>query len=181
MRYLIVDLEATCWRKGSTPERMEIIEIGAVMLESAIGPISGEFAEFVRPVRKPVLSRFCKELTSIRQNDVDAAGEFTSVFERFLNWVGNQPFTWCSWGAYDLKQLRIECERRGIAFPESFERHINLKRAFTELQGVRPTGMNGALEMLGIPLQGTHHRGIDDARNIAKIAQIILPQIQSGI
>lgn len=181
MRYLIVDLEATCWKKGSTPERMEIIEIGAVMLESAVGPISGEFAAFVRPVRRPVLSRFCKELTSIRQDDVDAAAEFTSVFEQFLNWVGNQPFTWCSWGAYDLKQLRIECERRGIPFPESFGRHINLKKAFAEVQGIRPGDMNGALEMVGILPEGTHHRGIDDARNIAKIAQIILPQIQSGI
>jgi inhibitor of KinA sporulation pathway (predicted exonuclease) len=29
--------------------------------------------------------------------------------------------------------------------------------------------MAGALRQLGIPLAGTHHRGIDDARNIAKI------------
>ena len=30
-------------------------------------------------------------------------------------------------------------------------------------------GMPQALEHLGIDLQGTHHRGIDDARNIAAI------------
>ena len=33
----------------------------------------------------------------------------------------------------------------------------------------RPLGMKGALAMEDIPLEGTHHRGIDDARNIAKI------------
>jgi len=29
--------------------------------------------------------------------------------------------------------------------------------------------MGGALKMEGIKLEGTHHRGIDDATNIAKI------------
>jgi inhibitor of KinA sporulation pathway (predicted exonuclease) len=29
--------------------------------------------------------------------------------------------------------------------------------------------MKGALEREGISMEGTHHRGIDDARNIAKI------------
>jgi inhibitor of KinA sporulation pathway (predicted exonuclease) len=29
--------------------------------------------------------------------------------------------------------------------------------------------MAGALNILDIPLEGTHHRGIDDANNIAKI------------
>jgi inhibitor of KinA sporulation pathway (predicted exonuclease) len=29
--------------------------------------------------------------------------------------------------------------------------------------------MAEALKFLGLPLDGTHHRGIDDARNIARI------------
>jgi len=31
IRYVIVDLEATCWQKGGIRDRMEIIEIGAVL------------------------------------------------------------------------------------------------------------------------------------------------------
>jgi len=34
--------------------------------------------------------------------------------------------------------------------------------------------MSGALEMLNMPLEGTHHRGVDDAKNIAKILRWIL-------
>ena len=55
MRYVIVDLEATCWEGGS-PDRMEIIEIGSVLLESSRGPLSREFDAFVRPVESPQLS-----------------------------------------------------------------------------------------------------------------------------
>jgi len=29
--------------------------------------------------------------------------------------------------------------------------------------------MSRALDLLGLPLEGIHHRGIDDARNITKI------------
>ena len=38
----------------------------------------------------------------------------------------------------------------------------------------KEVGMDKALEYLGIDLEGTHHRGIDDARNIAKIAHEVL-------
>ena len=48
--YVMVDLEATCWENGSRPERMEIVEIGAVRMESADCPATEEFARFVRPV-----------------------------------------------------------------------------------------------------------------------------------
>jgi len=35
--------------------------------------------------------------------------------------------------------------------------------------------MSAALTIVNIPLEGHHHRGIDDARNIAKIANLLLP------
>lgn len=62
-----------------------------------------------------------------------------------------------------------------MAFPEEFEtRHLNLKTEFAAWKGVRRCGMAAALKYLDLPLVGTHHRGIDDARNIARIAQLML-------
>jgi inhibitor of KinA sporulation pathway (predicted exonuclease) len=179
MRYVIVDLEATCWENGTSPDRMEIIEIGAVLLASSTGPVTSEFASFVKPVASPLLSEFCTRLTSIRQEDVDRAEPFWAVFPRFVSWIGNEPFRLCSWGAYDLNQLRKDCARHKLTLPASFENHINLKKEFSSLYAVRPTGMKGALAIAGLPLTGTHHRGIDDARNIAALAQVILPQMHA--
>jgi inhibitor of KinA sporulation pathway (predicted exonuclease) len=178
MRYVIVDLEATCWDKGTRPARMEIIEIGAVMLPSAAAPPSSEFAEFVRPVREPVLSRFCIELTGIQQSDVDGADTFPLVFPRFMGWTGPESYTLCSWGAYDLKQFRVDCARHGMPLPESFKQHLNLKQVFADIEGAKPCGMKRALQRLEIPLEGRHHRAIDDARNIARIARIVLPGVE---
>lgn len=178
MRYVIVDLEATCWEGGLNIEQMEIIEIGAVILESSTGPILEEFNAFVRPVIHPVLSEYCMQLTSIRQKEVDEADDFKTVFPGFIDWIGAQSFTLCSWGDYDLKQFRVDCERHKISLPDSFLRHINLKQEFANLKRIKPCGMAKALDILGAKLEGTHHRAIDDVRNIAKIAVQVLPIVE---
>jgi 3'-5' exoribonuclease 1 len=179
MHYVIIDLEATCWETGQTSDRMEIVEIGAVLLESSCGPVLRTFGAFVQPVESPVLSEFCRQLTSIQQADVDAAESCPRVLSRLLQWIGPGPYGLCSWGACDLGQLRVDCGRHGIALPTPFERHINLKQQYSLWRGVKPTGMKGALRREGIALEGTHHRGADDAQNIAKLAMRILPWLES--
>lgn len=59
-RYLVLDLEATCDDVGAVPrEEMEIIEIGAALLQPSTWEITDEFNAFVRPVRHPQLTEFC--------------------------------------------------------------------------------------------------------------------------
>jgi 3'-5' exoribonuclease 1 len=95
MRYIVVDLEATCWEDRPHPKEMEAIEIGAVLLTSSCGPVVSEFAEFIKPVVEPKLSDFCTQLTSITQAQVDAADEFWVVFPRFVEWIGGEPYRLC--------------------------------------------------------------------------------------
>ena len=90
MRYIVVDLEATCWENVRDFGRMETIEIGAVELPSANSPPSREFSRFIRPVAEPHLSEFCQRLTSIRQRDVDQADYFWAVFPEFTAWIGRR-------------------------------------------------------------------------------------------
>ena len=177
MVFVIVDLEATCWEKSRGYRRMEIIEIGAVRMETPDGVPSAEFSEFVKPVAERRLTTFCTQLTSIRQADVDQADVFPVVFQRFLDWIGSDDYRLCSWGGYDLTQFRVDCDRHRVLFPTEFESHINLKTEFAAKFSVKSCGMKRALSLAGIPLVGTHHRGIDDARNIAKLARLILPTV----
>ncbi len=181
MRFVIVDLEATCWRGGQKHRTSEIIEIGAVLFDGVSLDVVHEFSRFVRPVWEPVLSGFCIELTTIAQDDVDRAAGFGEVFAAFLDWIGPEPFVLCSWGAYDYHQLQLDCRRHGVAFPASFERYIDLKQFFAAVWEVEPCGMVRALELLGLPLDGTHHRGIDDARNIARVVRVIAPYLQARV
>jgi ERI1 exoribonuclease 3 len=55
------------------------------------------------------------------------------------------------------------------------DRWINIKNAFRDhykkVKGKRATGMEGMLAVLGMQLEGKHHSGIDDCRNILRIVQ----------
>ena len=169
--FLIVDLEATCSDDGSIfREEMEIIEIGAVILNRSTWEIDSEYQQFIKPVRHPILTKFCTELTTITQEDVDAAPTFPEVIPYFKQWIDTYPKnTFCSWGNYDKTQFIQDCEFHTLAYPFGTE-HRNIKKEFSSYLGNKKKfGMPQALEHLGIDLQGTHHRGIDDARNIAAI------------
>jgi len=179
MDYIIVDLEATCWDNDFNIDQMEIIEIGAVRLrqESEAFNILDEYSTFVRPVVQPVLSEYCKELTSIQQSYVDSADSFDVVFPRFLYWIGSEPYGLCSWGTYDLKQFEIDCMRHNAPFPEEFRNHFNLKALFAKQRKIKRCGMKRALQILEISHEGIHHKALSDARNIAKIAVHVLNEV----
>jgi len=171
--YLVVDLEATCDDLGAVPRHeMEIIEIGAVLVDGrSLRPIA-EFMTFVRPVLHPELTPFCTELTTITQNDVDAAPTFPDAAARLAAFGRGALF--CSWGAYDRNQLAADCTRHGIA-PPLGPIHWNVKEAYARARGSRRgLGTYAALRALGIEPAGTHHRGIDDARNIARTLPFVL-------
>lgn len=179
MQYIVIDLEATCWENVRTPvERSETIEIGAMRMRTPSGPLDDGFGRFVRPVASPKLSAFCTQLTSITQSDVDTAGYFWQVYPDFLAWIGDEPWTFCSWGNYDALQLQADCQRHRLPWPPT-EHFINLKKAFATLysRNQRPVGMARALFLLGLELEGQHHRGRDDAANIARIATYVLPKL----
>lgn len=169
--FLICDLEATC-EENDRNYGNEIIEIGAVLLD-ANGKQIDEFDEFVRPFKKPILTKFCKDLTHIQQSDVDGVEYFQVVLQKFNDWLGDRAkYTiFCSWGYYDMNQFKNDCAEWGIddrTLPWLIRR-ISIKHQFSKILDRPKCGMTKALHILNIPHEGTHHRGIDDARNIAKI------------
>ena len=85
----------------------------------------------------------------------------------------SRTLIWSSWGDYDRKMFQQQCESFGVEYPFS-EQHINLKKLFAQIYDLaKPTGMAGALHIANLPLIGTHHRGGDDAYNIARLAQVM--------
>ena len=171
--YLIIDLEATCDRGGGVPrDEMEIIEIGALMQDSQTWEVVSEFQTFVRPVRNPVLTEFCTELTTITQSQVDTAPPLPEAMDSLSAWMQQfEDAVFCSWGKYDRRQFERDCRYHGVDYPFPPE-HVNLKEEFSRaLNTGRRFGVDGALKRLGLKFVGTHHRGIDDVRNIARIVR----------
>ena len=174
--YLVIDVEATCADDNSIPRHeTEIIEIGAVIVDSTTFDQLDEFQSFVRPIRNPRLTPFCIDLTTIRQIEVDIAPSYPVVIKKLEAWLKSyRSSLFCSWGDYDQVQIEKECRHHHINYPLGI-RHLNLKNAFAHRYRLpKPVGMQTALRQSGLHLQGIHHRGIDDARNIARLLPYII-------
>ena len=180
--FLVIDLEATCCDDDSFPRMdMEIVEIGAVMVCPSTHQPLHEFQTFIRPVLNPILTDFCRNLTNISQAQIDSAPSFADGLASFMDWAnGFAPFVFCSWGDYDRTQFESDCSQHEVVYPFG-HRHINLKAEFASANGRRKKlGVRAALRSVGLTFSGAHHRGIDDALNIARLIPYIFAPTSSA-
>ena len=176
--WLVIDLEATTDEGGWPVTEMEIIEVGATLVDRK-GRELDHFQCFVRPLRRPLLTPFCRELTHITQANVDAAQPLNDVWVSFERWLGQHQSClegWASWGDYDRKQLVQEWQRLQLDSALSRVPHMNLKQRFAKVCRLeRPLGLNGALQLAGLQFNGQQHRALEDARNTARLLPVIFP------
>jgi inhibitor of KinA sporulation pathway (predicted exonuclease) len=168
-RVLVVDVEATCW-DGPTPEGMEseIIEIGLCELDVTTGERPTRRSLMVRPERSTV-SPFCTELTTITPEQAADGIGFAEACEILRDEHGAGHRVWASWGEYDRAQFTRQSVATNTRYPFG-TRHLNVKNLYSLMHSLdRELGMADALRHAGLPLEGTHHRGVDDAWNIARL------------
>jgi len=170
LRFIIYDLEATCWLGRPPGGINEIIEIGAVMV-SPLGEVLSKFSKFVKPHVNPRLSGFCKKLTSISQSDVDHAQKFPKVIDQFQEWIDiwDEDYLLCSWGAYDKVMLSVNSDLHKLE-TNWLDHHADLKQQYHTIKGEHKlTGLKNTIKKEGMEWTGVHHRAISDAENTAKI------------
>lgn len=175
---LIVDIELTCDEPPLPVSSMEIIEIGAVLLDSNFDVVN-TFQSYVKPARNPQLSEFCAQLTSIQQNDIDFAPSFFTAMLRFNDFVGRKGLHWWSgWGQSDCDIIIQECRRNSMLSSLELIEYINLKDVFAKSRKIKHVGLRKALELSGIRFEGMHHSALSDALNTAKLAKTMAPLLR---
>jgi inhibitor of KinA sporulation pathway (predicted exonuclease) len=172
-RIVVIDIEATCWKKGVFSRRKETIEIAGVrMLLDRAESEWREFQTFVRPRRLPRLSSFCRELTGITQENVDAARSFPEAMQLFLEW--SQPLgrvVLASWSRYDLWQLDLDLEAHGL--PKLTHPLLDVKKLAARIVGttsLEETARQLIPDRVGV----ARHRAVPDARRTAQILNRLL-------
>lgn len=168
-RLNVVDVEATCW-DGAPPQDQvnEIIEIGLTVVDLVTRARLTRHRILVRPQQSTV-SPFCTELTGLSQAEVDNGISFADACAMLTAEHQAGVLAWASWGEYDRKQFQRQCQTTGTPYPFG-DRHLNAKTLFAAEHGLRrPVGMDQALTIASLPLEGRHHRGDDDAWNIAAL------------
>ena len=194
---VVIDFECTC-EAGAWDYGHEIIEFPAVLVRCAEAEVVAEFHTFVRPTENRTLSAFCTGLTGIDQSTVDAAPPLLEALEAFDAWLSShgllppgalgaeaaaelRTFALATDGPWDLNAfLAVEGRRKGgvlaahLAARPHFARWVNLRWLHAAFYSRPLMGVKACLGFHGLAFEGREHSGIDDTRNIARIAQRLL-------
>jgi inhibitor of KinA sporulation pathway (predicted exonuclease) len=174
---IVIDLEYTAWEGsleanwGRPGEFREIVQIGAIKLETAsLGEVSS-FNRLVRPQINPTLSEYFVRLTGITNDQISKHGcTIEKALKVWLNFARDTPVY--SWGdenpvfADNLRLLGYE----NLVLPHITDLRPILIAAAPELQNAT-SGQLAAL--LGSRLRFRAHDAIEDCRSIAEALRIL--------
>lgn len=176
---LVVDIESTCWDGGFPPKGQanDIIEVGLCPLDLATGRRLDKVSILVRPERSTV-GPFCTGLTTLTQEQVEGGVAFKDACKRLEDEYHSHERLWASYGDYDRRQFEKQCRDVGVRYPFG-PSHLNVKTLCSiASRQVGELGLPQALALFGLPLEGTHHRGHDDAWNIAALLAELVKKVR---
>lgn len=175
---IVIDIECTCWEKLPPPgQETDIIEIGICPLNTVTGERLERRSIIVKPERSTV-SPFCTRLTTLTQEQVQQGMSFVQACNLLRYDYLSRKRVWASYGDFDRQQFERQCAAMGVTYPFGAS-HLNVKTLYTLIRGLRhDVSMADALRLLGLPLEGTHHRGNDDAWNVAGLLWHLLLERQ---
>lgn len=180
--FLVLDLEG----------KVEILEFPVLLMDAKTLRVVDFFHRFVRPsemseqaINKYIEGKYGK--FGVDRVWHDTAQPFKEVIQQFEAWLtqhqlwekkGGGSFTQAAFvtcGNWDLKtKVPQQCKVSGIKLPPYFMEWINLKDVYLNFYGREARGMMSMMKQLEIPSFGSHHLGIDDTINIARVLQHML-------
>ncbi len=113
-----------------------------MQLQGRATAIVDEFDTYVRPRYNPILTTFAKNLTGIKQKEIDDAPPLKEALTQYLNWLcshglvdhtGRKIGRWAiaTWSDADIgSQFAKEMKYKNMPIPHCFNNWINLKRVY---------------------------------------------------
>ncbi|KAK9473999.1 ribonuclease H-like domain-containing protein [Dipodascopsis tothii] len=193
VRYVLcMDIEATFENRARfLSNTHEVIELAVVLVDLHTGA-RDEFHTYVRPTRAS-LTPLCTELTGISPAELRAAPSFKQAMTALAEFLDRHPeavrgsradrspSATCMWvtdGSADIDRFLAarSCKVNNYRLPAFFEgAYIDLKQLFRACKKERVH--RTLTDMLGywrLPFSGRQHNGLDDARAVAQIVELLI-------
>lgn len=182
MKHIFIDFEMNPVDKGFKKERricaMEIIEIGAVMLDDDLREI-GTFKKYIKPIYSSEIGERFTNLTGITTEMLQNEDHFPEALDTFVGWcVKNtdpeEEFSVYAWSETDLYQLEGEIEQKEIEISDDLDyimdNWVDFQRKFGRIIGIKgQISLEKALDLSGLSFDGQAHDALCDARNTAML------------
>lgn len=173
---VVMDTEQTCWEGslerewGGPGEAREVIQIGAVAVDTRDFSESGSFEVLARPVINPSLSDFCQTLTGLSNERLAAeALSFAEAFDAWETFVAGSPVA-----VYRADEGVMRGALALIGDPRPVPSYLRLRDEL-EAIGVPMEGINSGkiARRLGDATEIFEHDALNDARSMATGLRII--------
>ena len=183
MKHIVVDLEmneiSRKYREVKALCKMEIIEIGAVLLDENYTEI-GHFKTLVKPQFNEEIEPLFERITGITTKMVENAPVFEDGLKMFLSWCQsvNDDIQLYQWSDSDLIQLTKEMCLKEVVLSEK-EQHLLAdwndfqKEYGDKLMLHRQVSLKNAIMYAGLDFEGKEHDALCDARNTGTLLRII--------
>lgn len=175
--FVIFDTEFTSWKgcneKGWDKNKnqfRELVQLSAIKVNGDNLHTVDTFDAYSKPIKNPVLSEYLKNLTGIKQEDIDKARPAKQVIEEFLDWSDG---LYCYSYGEDIDILNENIGDTKNQIRE--ERFINIKPFFKN-RGVPVEKYNsGKLhKFFNIDMDGHEHNALFDTKSILESIRAVL-------
>ena len=104
MDYIVLDLEWNQSEKGNKDFPFEIVEIGAVKLDSNKN-IIGSYRQLIKPQVYRKIHPITKRIIQLDMEELEKGKYFPDAAKDFLEWCG-ENYLFCTWGSLDLTEFQ---------------------------------------------------------------------------
>lgn len=179
MNYIVFDLE---WNQSSTTRvkeakklHFEIVEMGAVKLNDECVTI-GEFNQLVKPQVYHEMHHVTGQLIHIQMQELENGKPFPEMMAEFLDWCGDEPYMFCTWGSLDLTELQRNMKFYGMTpLSDGPIVFLDIQKLFSLAfeDGKSRRSLEYAIDFLNIEKDIPFHRAFSDAYYTAKVMAAI--------
>ena len=150
----------------------EIIEIGAVKIDSVTLDIVDTFQSMVRPSLYLEMHPKIYKITKIDMSETKRAMRFKSVIMNFINWIGDDNYIFCTWGSNDINELERNCKYHNISM-EWLQNYLDIQRYFGMKKQIGIVSLERAAKYIATETSEQYHRALNDALCASKILNYI--------
>ena len=187
MNYIVYDLEfnqALSKDNNISDLTFEIIQIGALKLNENLEVVS-TFNRLVKPTVYLEIHPYIENLTQISTDMVISHAQFPSVYNEFMDFVGDEEFVVCVWGSGDVKEFMKNIQFHKLKTLDNLKRYIDVQKLMSKYvktpKGTK-VGLGTAVEFFDISATKEFHDAFNDAYYTAEIfKKLYNPEIKFNI
>ncbi|MPQ45102.1 3'-5' exonuclease, partial [Clostridium tarantellae] len=187
MKYIIYDLE---FNQSYIPDKekiknsnfklpFEIIQIGAIKLDESLNLIS-TFNSLIKPTLYTNVHPYVENLTKITNEKLKFCNNFLTVYNKFLNFIGEKDVVICVWGLADIKEFLRNLEFQKIntnSFPKNYIDVQNCTSKYFNVPKGSKIGLKNAVQLLNIQIKNEFHDAFNDAYYTTEVFKKIYKSI----